>query len=166
MIIQISNLSDGDYHYTFDKKVETIGLSEPFFGNIFVESQLQKSQRQIILNSKLKANVNFECDRCGVEYEQELTNEFKIVYLFSSEINDEDQIDIKYISFETDIINITPDVKDYALVAIPMKKLCKEDCKGLCIKCGKSLNEGNCNCTTNEIDQRWLPLKKLRNKIN
>jgi DUF177 domain-containing protein len=166
MIIQISNLSDGDYLYTFDKKVETIGLSEPFFGNIFVESQLQKSQRQIILNSKLKTNVNFECDRCGVEYEQELTNEFKIVYLFSSEINDEDQIDIKYISFETDTIKITPDVRDYALLAIPMKKLCKEDCKGLCIKCTENLNEGDCNCTTNEIDQRWLPLEKLRNKVN
>ena len=166
MIIQISNLSDGDYHYTFDKEVKEIGLSEPFFGNIFVESQLQKSQRQIILNSKLNVNVNFECDRCDVEYEQELTNEFKIVYLFSSEIDDEDKIDLKYIPFETDTINITTDIRDYALLAIPMKKLCKEDCKGLCINCGKNLNEENCSCKTDEIDPRWLPLKKLRNRIN
>ena len=166
MIIQISNLSDGEYKFTFDKKIEEIGLSKPFIGNVFVESQLQKSQRQLILNTKIKANVNFECDRCSVIYGQELTNEYKIVYLFSSEINDDEQVDIKYITFETDKIDLMPEVKDYAKLAIPMKKLCNEECKGLCIKCGKKLNEGNCNCNSKEIDPRWLPLEKLKNKVN
>lgn len=166
MIIQISNLTDGDYQYTFDRKVEEIGLSDPFFSNIRVETLLQKSLRQIILSSKIKVNVNFECDRCGEEYKQELTNEYKIVYLFSSEINEEDQVDIKYISFETDKINLAPEIRDYVQLAIPMKKLCKKDCNGLCLKCGKNLNEGSCNCKTKEIDQRWFPLEKLKNKVN
>ena len=86
--------------------------------------------------------------------------------MFSSEINDEDQVDIKYISFETDKINLAPEIRDYVQLAIPMKKLCKEDCNGLCLKCGKNLNEGSCNCKTKEIDQRWFPLEKLRNKVN
>jgi len=47
-----------------------------------------------------------------------------------------------------------------------MKKLCKEDCKGLCPRCGKNLNEDNCICTEKEIDPRWEPLEKLRNKLN
>ncbi len=166
MLIQISNLSDGEYFYTFDKKVEEINLSEPFLGNIIVESQLQKSQRQIILNSKIKANVNYECDRCGIEFEQELTNEYKIVYLFSSNMNDEDQVDLKYISFEADKIDLTPEIRDYAMLAIPMKKLCNNDCKGLCVECGKNLNQGNCNCNKKEIDSRWLPLEKLRKNVN
>ena len=166
MIIQISNLTDGEYFYTFDEKVEEVGLSGPFFGNIIVESKLQKSQRQIILNSNIKANVNFDCDRCDVEYKQEFTNKYKIVYLFSSDINDEDQVDLKYISFEADKIDMTPEVRDYAMLAIPMKKLCKENCKGLCVTCGKNLNYGSCNCKNETIDSRWLPLEKLKNNVN
>jgi len=166
MIIQISNLTDGEYSYTFDKKVEEVGLSEPFFGNIIVESKLQKSQRQVIVESNIKANVNFECDRCGVEYKQELSNKYKIVYLFSSDINDENQVNLKYISFEADKIDLTPDVRDYAILAIPMKKLCREDCKGLCMNCGKNLNLGSCNCKKEAVDSRWLPLQKLKNNVN
>ena len=63
------------------------------------------------------------------------------------EPDDNDSIDISYLPLEADKIDITKDVRDYSLLAIPMKKLCKEDCKGLCAKCGKNLNEGNCNCS-------------------
>lgn len=166
MIIKISNLSNGEYYYTFDKKTEDVGLLEPFVGNILVEAKLQKSQRQIVLNADVKAKVNFECDRCSENYGQELTNDYKIVYYFSSEIKDENQIDIKYISINTDKINLTNDVRDYIQLAIPMKKLCKEDCKGLCVSCGKNLNIEDCNCSKKEIDPRWLPLEKLKKNIN
>ncbi len=166
MVIQISNLSDGEYHFSFNEKAEGIGLSEPFFGNIIVESLLQKSRRQIILNSKIETNVNFECDRCGIEFERILANEYKLVYMFDSEINDDDEGDIKFLSFNADKIDITRDVIDYAQLSIPMKKLCKEECKGLCIHCGKNLNEGSCSCSKNKIDPRWLPLEKLKKNVN
>jgi uncharacterized protein len=47
-----------------------------------------------------------------------------------------------------------------------MKKLCREDCKGLCNVCGKDLNDGDCNCDRSNADIRWLPLKELKNKLN
>ena len=43
----------------------------------------------------------------------------------------------------------------------PMRFLCREDCKGLCPKCGKNLNEGECDCDHTEIDPRMEPLRKL-----
>ena len=43
----------------------------------------------------------------------------------------------------------------------PMRFLCHEDCKGLCPKCGKNLNEGECDCDHTEIDPRMEPLRKL-----
>ena len=46
-------------------------------------------------------------------------------------------------------------------LSFPSKMLCDEDCKGLCQKCGKNLNEGECSCDMTEIDPRMLPLKKL-----
>jgi uncharacterized protein len=46
----------------------------------------------------------------------------------------------------------------------PTKILCREDCAGLCPKCGKNLNLGTCNCVTKEIDPRLAPLAKLLEK--
>ncbi len=46
-------------------------------------------------------------------------------------------------------------------MAFPVRFLCKEDCLGLCQRCGKNLNEGKCNCQTKEIDPRFAPLAKL-----
>lgn len=46
-------------------------------------------------------------------------------------------------------------------VEFPIRHLCREDCLGLCQRCGKNLNEGKCNCTEDEIDPRLEPLRKI-----
>jgi uncharacterized protein len=47
----------------------------------------------------------------------------------------------------------------------PLRFLCKEDCKGLCQRCGKNLNEGECGCETKEFDPRLAPLKALLERM-
>jgi uncharacterized protein len=63
---------------------------------------------------------------------------------------------------ERHIIDITEAVRQYTLMAVPMKALCDEDCAGLCHSCGKNLNKGKCNCPPQEIDPRWSLLTKLQ----
>jgi uncharacterized protein len=46
------------------------------------------------------------------------------------------------------------------LVAIPVHVVCRPDCRGLCVTCGKNLNEGDCDCKT-EPDPRWAALQEL-----
>jgi len=166
MNIKISNLSDGIHNYTFNEPVSELGLEEPFVNDLLVNVELNKSHNQVILDTKFSLTANFSCDRCNKNFNSVLTNSYRMVYLFGTEPVDSGSISITYLSIDTDKINIDNDVRDYALLSIPMKKLCKEDCKGLCSKCGKDLNEGNCNCQQNEIDARWLPLMELKNKIN
>jgi uncharacterized protein len=93
-----------------------------------------------------------------------------MIYHFIQNINDSEneKIDIIYLHPETDKIDLSEDVRDYALLALPMKKLCSENCKGLCPKCGKNLNDGPCECRDEKIDPRWEPLQKLKtkNKLN
>ena len=166
MNIKISNLSDGIHNYVFDEDVNELGLEEPFVKNLLVNVELNKSHNQIILDAKLSINTKFNCDRCNKNYFSELTSSYRMVYLLGTEPVDSGSINITYLSLDTDKINIDDDVRDYALLSIPMKKLCKENCKGLCSKCGKDLNEGSCECRNDEIDDRWLPLMELKNKIN
>jgi len=162
MIIKISNLSDGSYNYEFEGEIAEIGLEEPYTGRYDTNVELSKFQDQIILNSGTNIKTKMVCDRCCEEYEQLIKSEYKIVYLLRGAEEENEPIDIVYLNTDADKINIKDDVRDYALLAIPMKKLCNEDCKGLCYRCGKNMNVSACECNQNEIDDRWKPLTKLK----
>lgn len=167
MYIKISSLSDGVHNFDFDENISQIGLQEPFFGNFKAEIVLNKMHHQIILDSTIKLNAHFECDRCDKEYDIQLSNRYMITYIFGNTPEGDLPENVVYLPFEADKIYVKNDLRDFALLAVPMKKLCSEDCKGLCPKCGKDLNEGNCDCeNTGEMDSRWYPLMELKNKIN
>ncbi len=166
MIIKIANLSDGIHTLSFDENISEIGVSDPFYGNCKVKVKLSKSHSQIVLNAELNLEANYQCDRCGKDYKTKVQNSYQMVYLFWDEPENNESFNLIYLPIDADKINIANDVRDYALLAISMKKLCKEDCKGLCPRCGKDLNEGKCNCIEKETDPRWEPLEKLKNKLN
>ena len=57
--------------------------------------------------------------------------------------------------------DIFPRVLEAVLLELPIRVLCREDCKGLCSACGANLNEGACDCPKEEPDPRWRDLRKL-----
>ena len=58
-------------------------------------------------------------------------------------------------------------LREQVLLAVPLKVICREDCKGLCPHCGKNLNEeGACSCADELEDPRWAALKEIRSKLN
>jgi uncharacterized protein len=164
MIIKIAGLSEGLHSYRFREPVEKFNLTSPFTGELNIEVELNKTYNQVILNVNLKINAIFECDRCVTDFTQELNPVYQVVYMFGN-IAESDDINVVYLPADADKINIAPEVRDYALLAVPMKKLCNDSCKGLCPKCGRNLNEGTCTCDPVDIDSRWLPLQELK-KIN
>ena len=115
---------------------------------------------------RLEASIvyTFEapCDRCGkyTAREHTLTLDKSLAVSIEGE--------------ESDTILITPDMKldldellySETVVSLPMKHLCSEECKGICFKCGKNLNEGECGCPKKETDPRLAPLAKLLNEYN
>ena len=110
---------------------------------------------------RLEAEISFEfdasCDRCGARTAK--THTLKVSKSLATSIEGED----------SDTIVTVPDMKfnlDEFLYAevitnLPMKHLCNESCKGLCLKCGKNLNEGECGCQRKEIDPRLSALADL-----
>ena len=166
MKIKISNLSEGTHQFRFSEPVKSLGLESPFEGNVEVEVEISKTHNQLILYSSVSANTVFECDRCMTTANKQLNTEFELVYLQGVEPVESESDNIVYISSEADVIDISKDIRDFSILAVPMKKLCAEDCKGLCSKCGKNLNEGECSCSKEETDIKWLPLMELKNKLN
>ena len=166
MKIKISGLENGTYEYDFEADIEKIDLSEPFFGKYSANVVLNKFDDQIILEASTTVGANFNCDRCGTEFKQTVISKYKMIYLLRSIEDAEEEINITYLSPDTHIIDLSKDVRDYMILSIPMKRICKEDCKGLCVKCGSNLNEKQCECVDAEIDDRWKVLTELKNKLN
>ena len=59
------------------------------------------------------------------------------------------------------VLDLSEAVRQYALLALPMKPLCQEDCAGLCPQCGANLNGGSCSCGRDCISSPWAQLKSL-----
>jgi len=66
------------------------------------------------------------------------------------------------ISPQVESLEIGERVRQLILLALPLKPLCRPDCRGLCPLCGQDLNEGECGCKREAPDSRWEKLKALR----
>lgn len=80
------------------------------------------------------------------------------------ESEDEDKLD-DYVIVEGGFLDIDEMLLELLELDFPSKLLCKEDCLGLCSKCGKDLNEGPCSCEEKEIDPRLAPLQKILSEM-
>jgi uncharacterized protein len=163
--INISNLSQGTHEYKLSKSAAELELHEHFNGDVTSQVTLEKSARQILLRAGLRSSASFQCDRCLEDFTKEISPSLQIVYVWDGEERSaEREEDIRILRADTNIIDISDAVRDTLLVAIPLKLLCKEDCAGLCPRCGKNLNHtagGSCDCAPDEIDSRWNKLAGL-----
>lgn len=137
--------------------------SEEYVGEyIFPEpvSVLGKiSNRADVTYVELTCQVILEksCDRCGDKTRKDLTVNINRVAVNHLEGEEDDEIllvpDEKLDLYEFCFSEI--------LLSLPMKHLCSDTCKGICLNCGKNLNVGPCGCTTKSIDPRLEVLAKL-----
>ena len=73
---------------------------------------------------------------------------------------DEDRLD-DYAIIEDGFLDMDEQLRAQLEMEFPVRFLCRDDCKGLCQRCGKDLNKGKCDCAEREIDPRLAPLQKL-----
>ena len=108
------------------------------------------------------------CDRCLGEYEEPVDESLDLLVQTgddTGDVEEEKELEEKELGFlqlEGEVLDTEPLVREQVQLGIPMKPLCREDCKGLCSECGKDLNEGECECTDDEIDPRWAALAALK----
>ena len=109
-----------------------------------------------------KANLTFAftCDRClrDVDYTFDLSFSFRAISPDCME-QDEESAEMDYI--EGYHLNVDELINNEILLNWPMKVLCTETCKGICKKCGKNLNEGDCDCDDFVPDPRMAAIKDI-----
>jgi uncharacterized protein len=126
-----------------------------------------RTHRSILVKCSLNTEVELTCNRCLGTFNQPLNINFEeeffptIDILNGTPLNQSEEPGIFTID-EQHILDLSEAVRQYSLLALPIKALCKKDCLGLCPTCGKNLNEGKCDCPTQDIDSRWSKLADLK----
>jgi uncharacterized protein len=161
--INISNLSEGIHEYHFEAEPSKIGLDEHFCGIIKVEVNLDKGIGQIFLQAEILAEGSFFCDRCLENFHQELNTAYSMMYVQGarSTVDLDKEEEIQILTADMNYIDLDDDVRQYILLTVPQKLLCREECQGFCPICGVNKNIASCTCDDQEMDSRWDELKKL-----
>lgn len=118
----------------------------------------------IRVHGRVETTVCFNCSRCLAEYDTRLFTEFTIFYSKTSGVPLEEEValaeeDLVSVSYEGDTIDFTNEVEEQVLMEIPLKPLCREECKGLCSTCGADLNTGECECARSGTSFTFSALK-------
>ena len=110
--------------------------------------------------------LEVDCSRCLDPFQVPLDAEFDLRYVPQSqnqgegeeEVGDEDLATAYYRDGMLDIIDL---IREQFVLALPMKPLCSDSCRGLCPQCGTNLNKSQCDCAPKWEDPRLAPLKSL-----
>ncbi len=155
---QIFNIegSKKDFEFTFEPEIslsDDISLDTP---GIAVSGKIENNTGIVSLSGVAKFSATVICSRCAEPFKQSF--EIPVEHLLVKALEDEDNDD--YIVVENSVLDIDELVREDVIFSLPLRFLCNEDCKGLCSKCGKNLNEGKCDCKK-DVDPRMAALLSL-----
>ena len=105
--------------------------SVKFKGSIKIKAHVYKITNSVTAELTISGRLQLNCSRCLSEFELGLERGLRLSYMVDK---------------ASPFIDLGPEIREDIFLSYPMKPLCKAECKGLCFKCGKNLNEGGCSC--------------------
>jgi len=125
--------------------------------NVLLTGEIYKINDSLTFTGKLEYVITVECARCLKEFDK------KIETKFSADLVEEEDLESDDLQMViTDgTIKLDEAIKQLIYLSMPMKSLCRDDCKGICPNCGVNLNEETCQCESSITDPRFDKLKDL-----
>ena len=130
-----------------------------FLSPVSFTGKVEKTDDFYTVTGKIHTDVCMNCVLCLEPVDISIDCDFFQKYANVDTKEDETEF------FQGDCIDIFKALKDTIICEIPMKVLCREDCKGLCLKCGKNLNEGECGCDRASLDPRMSAIRDIFNNF-
>ncbi|EKQ53985.1 MULTISPECIES: DUF177 domain-containing protein [unclassified Clostridium] len=125
-------------------------------GSCEVIGEISSDNDILILNAEIKADLEMICSRCLDTFIYPI--DIDIEERFTTNKNSEDDEAIVVMDDELDITEI---VENSIISTLPIQRVCKDDCKGLCQECGCNLNNDSCSCQKEDVDIRFEALRGL-----
>jgi len=124
----------------------------------------------IRMAGELSVQIEIPCARCLEPIARDLNRKFDLLY--RPQGSDAGREELSVTAAEAEIgyyrgegLLLEDVLREQVLLALPLRVICREDCKGLCPHCGQNLNWGQCNCAEPQEDPRWSALKDIREKL-
>lgn len=189
MLVKIEEIRDEGLQVKKEMSLESLGAALEGSGfraleTLAVSASLRKVSGGVLLEARFTSRVVADCKRCLTESKLDLPVSFTLNLVPKSlargagllgeeeqEENDKglgesggsfalERVDEEL--FDGKVIDLEPLVREQVLLALPMNVVCREDCGGLCMKCGQNLNEKQCGCETTFVDPRLAVLKNIK----
>ena len=129
--------------------------------------EIYKDKSTFRLVGATETTLELPCSRCLEPMTVPVNASFDLRYQpHSTNVGDDEQEieedDLTTAFYQNDEIDLGQLMREQFYLALPMKPLCSEGCKGLCAMCGTNLNKGSCDCKIDWEDPRLAALKELR----
>jgi uncharacterized protein len=141
---------------TLETELASLARDAPIRGELVLESIVEG----IVASGRLEGAFELRCARCLREFERGFAVDLQELFvMFPHEDSDEYPLDPEGF--------LEPDqmVRDVVGVELPFAPVCRQDCRGLCARCGGDLNLGECTCEEPRIDPRWEALDVLLEEL-
>ncbi|MFC1892667.1 DUF177 domain-containing protein [Chloroflexota bacterium] len=130
------------------------------------EVSLVRTDRGILVKGTLNTEVEVICGRCLSLFRYPLMLNIQEEYFPTVDVVSGTSVALpdepgSFAIDEYHMLDLTEAVRQYALLAIPIKPLCRQGCTGLCPTCGHNLNLQSCGCSSEQVDPRWAVLTEL-----
>jgi uncharacterized protein len=127
------------------------GLGAAFVGSVRADLRITRSGDELLVDADLSSAVDLECARCLAPFRAEVETSFRVFFrrAGSGQVvrSVEDQLDEGgLVYYGGRYIDLSEAVREAMLLALPMRPLCREDCRGLCAVCGADRNTEACTC--------------------
>ncbi|MBC7195743.1 MAG: DUF177 domain-containing protein [Deferribacterales bacterium] len=165
MRIYFEQIPEEGKKFSFEKRFsvdDTDYVVESFEGVIYPAGD------GYLLDSTLKIKISDICDRCLERFEESFDERITLEIVKSKNNDEEKEVelsdeDVGFYIVEENIIDLEHIVMQESVLLRPVKRVCGEDCKGICSGCGANLNIESCECKE-DIDDRWKALADLMQK--
>ncbi len=149
--------------------VDDLGLIlvAPLSGTI----RLVKAAGDVLVTGTLSTIMQLPCTRCLEPVDVPVTIEIEETFIPITDVATgmhltlPEDVDDSTLIDDAHILDLTEVVRQELYVSQPNQVLCREDCRGLCPRCGQNLNLDACKCDISEIDSRWSALLTLKNNL-
>ena len=167
MMIRVSELEEQGLTVTDPRALEP-AFGDPSWRLEALSLQISADGADVLVQGRLAATVPQTCGRCLESFPARVdaTVDVRLVPRPATKDNVElgaDDLDVDF--YDNDELDVTRVVANEATLALPMKALCREDCRGLCPVCGANRNVAPCTCDTRPPDPRLVALRDLASRL-
>jgi uncharacterized protein len=169
MLIELSTVGSTPkpLHATFRSEEIDLDDEGTLAGDASFQGELFKEQEKVHLRGTITADVATVCARCLEPVNVHVDEPFKDVFVDASEESTSDEAELKDTDLDESLViggtvDLADAIREQIILAMPEMVLCKEECRGLCLKCGSNRNLIDCSCDREELDPRWAALRDLK----